>query len=306
MSVKSTVASTRSGSRLLREPVRNSSISSIVCSAPSWKGKWSLPSSSTYFASGDVLGQITPGLDRDHPVAGAMDDERRHADRRQDVANVDLHRDPEPGERRRRRAREATGLCVPLPEPLVADHRRSQRVEAEVAAAPLRLVGDEDRLQRVLVEAPRIVGRPRSPRVRRRENERRRPLRERRGEERADRAALGTAEQRCPLRAGGVHHGEDVVHHLLVGADLEDPVGEPRAAPVEDDQARERRDPVEERLVRRPPLVLLEVRHVARREDEIDRPVAEHLVRDVELAALRVSRLALHAGQSRSWSPTRL
>ena len=48
------------------------------------------------------------------------------------------------------------------------------------------------------------------------------------------------------------------------------------------------------RLVRRPPLVLLEVRHVAGREDEVDRPVAEHLVGDVEVAALRVSRLALH------------
>ncbi len=52
MSVKSTVASTRSGSRVLREPVRNSSISSTTAPAPAVTGRWSMPSSSTYFAFG--------------------------------------------------------------------------------------------------------------------------------------------------------------------------------------------------------------------------------------------------------------
>ena len=40
------------GSLSRREPVRNSSASSTVASAPSWNGRWLLPSSSMYFAFG--------------------------------------------------------------------------------------------------------------------------------------------------------------------------------------------------------------------------------------------------------------
>ena len=52
MSVNSTVASTRSGSRSWRAPVRNSSISPRIASESPAENRLSLPSSSTYRAPG--------------------------------------------------------------------------------------------------------------------------------------------------------------------------------------------------------------------------------------------------------------
>ncbi len=50
MSVKRTVASTRSGSRSERVPVRSSSTGSRIESMSPTQGKWSAPGSSRYFA----------------------------------------------------------------------------------------------------------------------------------------------------------------------------------------------------------------------------------------------------------------
>ena len=215
----------------------------------------------------------------------------------QDLANVDLHRDAKPGERRGWRAGEAAGLRVPLPEALVVGAGGREPAQAEAPALPLCRVGLEDPPVRLLAEAPGIVGRPGPSGVGRAENERGRPLGERRGEEGADGAALGTAEQRCLFRPDVVQNGTDVIEHLLVRAEREDAIGQPRAAPVEHDEARERRHALEELGVRRQPLVLLEMRHVARGEEQIERTVAQHLVGDIELAALRVPGGALHDEQ---------
>ena len=242
----------------------------------------------------DVLGEVSPRLHRDHAVVGPMEHECRHADRRQHVPDVDLHRDPEPGKCRGRRAREPARLGVPLPEPLVVGKARGKRPDAEVGRAPASLVGREDLLLALLVEPPGEVGRRRPARVRRTEDERRRSLRERGGEQRAHRAALRAPEERRALGRGSVEHGADVVHHLLEGAERQDPVREARASPVEQDQARERGKAVEHVRVGRPPPVLLEVREVARGPEEVDRAVADHLVRDPEVSATGVSRLGVH------------
>src|SRR4051812_39905702 len=58
------------------------------------------------------------------------------------------------------------------------------------------------------------------------------------------RRTLRNAQDYGALRAGGVHHGADVVGSLLERGDLLDAVGEPGAALVEEDQAGERGDAV--------------------------------------------------------------
>ena len=89
MSVKSTVASTRSAPAPRRTPVRNSSISSRIASdrrptAVVVARQLDQP------RARDVLGHETGALDGNDAVAGPVHDQRRHADRRQDVAHVDL------------------------------------------------------------------------------------------------------------------------------------------------------------------------------------------------------------------------
>jgi hypothetical protein len=65
-------------------------------------------------------------------------------------------------------------------------------------------------------------------------------------EQRAHRPALRDPEERRAFAPRGIHHGPHIVDPLLEGRHLADRVGEAGAALVEDDQARERADPVEE------------------------------------------------------------
>ncbi len=110
-----------------------------------------------------------------------------------------------------------------------------------------------------------------------------------RGEEGAQLAALDAAEQHGAFRADGVEHGPDVVHLRLERQGTR-PVGEPHATLVEEDQAREGREPLEEAAHER---MLPGVEDVSEEggEDEIDRSVAEHLVGDRHVAAARVANL---------------
>ena len=72
-------------------------------------------------------------------------------------------------------------------------------------------------------------------------------------------------------------------------------VGQPGAALVEEDQARERGEPLEEARAARLLPVQLEVGDEPGHEDQVDRAVADDLVGDVDVAALRV------AGLGESW-----
>jgi hypothetical protein len=223
-----------------------------------------------------------------------MKHECGHPDGRENVPDVDLHLRFEPGTGRSRSSGEAARLCVPIPELVVAVHAGGERAEPEPLRAPARRVTLQDPPAGLVVEAPRIVGSLQPLRIRGVENEPGRPLRVGRGEERAHRAPLGLPEQDGTLGGGCVEDRPDVVEQLLERSEREDPVREPCAPPVEDDDAGERPEPVDEVGVPGPPLVLLEVREVAGREQEIDRSVARHLVGDVELAAPRPFRLGLH------------
>ena len=127
-------------------------------------------------------------------------------------------------------------------------------------------------------------------------DERGRPFGIGRGKEDAHVAALGMPEECRPLRADRLEHGAHIIHALLQGRQLvvRDAVGETRAALVEQDQAGERREALEEVRHRRLLPHQLDVRHPARHIDEVARPLARHLVRDVEFAAPRVAGLGLH------------
>ena len=97
-----------------------------------------------------------------------------------------------------------------------------------------------------------------------------------------------------PLRADGVQHCTNVVHaRLQVGQALGgDPVGEAGAALVEEDQSPHRREPPVERRELRVFPAGLERADPAVDEHEVDRPVADDLVGDPDVAASRVGDLA--------------
>ena len=81
MSVNSTVASTRSGSGPRRTPVRNSSISSHDRGRSPIHGTCIVARKLDESRAGDVLRRCTGPPPRGVAVAGAVHDERRHADR---------------------------------------------------------------------------------------------------------------------------------------------------------------------------------------------------------------------------------
>jgi hypothetical protein len=93
-----------------------------------------------------------------------------------------------------------------------------------------------------------------------------------------------------------VEHGAHVVHALLERRQLAaHAVGEARPSLVEQDQPREGREALVEAGERAHLPGEVEVREAAGAEEQVGRPVADHLVRDVDVAGLRVPRPRLHA-----------
>ena len=119
-------------------------------------------------------------------------------------------------------------------------------------------------------------------------DQRRRPIRIGGGEEAAHRSALGVPEQRSSVRSDRVHHRADIVHAGFEIGETPGPIRQAGAALVEADQPRERREPLQEMRRARLFPVILEVRHPARHEDKIERPITDHLVGDIDVATLRV------------------
>ena len=110
MSVKSTVSSCRSGSGSCCAPVRNASISPMQRFGVAGERGVVDALELDELRARDLLGDEAGALDRPERVAAAVQDEGRHRDRRQHVADVDLGGEPN-GRLRHRRARR---------EPLVA------------------------------------------------------------------------------------------------------------------------------------------------------------------------------------------
>ena len=110
-----------------------------------------------------------------------------------------------------------------------------------------------------------------------------------RREQRGHRAALAHAEHRGALGADGVEHRAHVVHALLERRDPGDAVRQPGAALVEQDQAAHAREPLVEARDRGPLPAGLEAADPAVHEHDVQRPVADDLVGDREVAARRRS-----------------
>ena len=219
-----------------------------------------------------------------------VEDERRDMDGREHRADVDLAVHPMQRDRCARARRVAEERAPPLPVTLVA--RQARRRDRRVDRVRPAVFDLPERLLELLARDHPSSG----PGERAVEHECERPLGMGRGEQRAHRAALGDTEQRRALGARRVHHRANVADPLLEDRKLvhRHPVGETHAALVEQQQPRERGEAVEEPSLSRILPGELDVTHPTGNEDEVDRPLAEDLVGDVDVAALRVPRLGDH------------
>jgi len=127
------------------------------------------------------------------------------------------------------------------------------------------------------------------------------PFRITRGEDRRHRPSLGEPEQRRPLDLGSVEDGANVVDPLIHRHRHHHAVRHPGAPLVESDQSREGR----ERLVEPPRQSVLqlqlEMRHPAGDVDEVGGSIAEHLKRDVKIAAARIACLRHRGPRTFTW-----
>lgn len=219
-----------------------------------------------------------------------MQDQRGHADGGEDAADVDLG---VPACQRQCGAGTRTPPEIPSPPPpevLVVLGPSRQQLDTG-GTAPVQPDVVVELLAFLIVRSPRVIRAPDALRIGTVHDQRPGPLGIGRGEERADGTPLGAAEQGGLLRADGVHHGLDVLDALLEGGNATNPVRESRAALVEEDQAREGRQPAQEPGIARLVPVLLDIRDPAGDVHEVDRAAPHHLVGDADLADLRVSCL---------------
>ena len=286
MSVNSTVASTRSSSDLRRSTGRANALDlverRVAVAQPGSSGR---RRELDELRSGDPLGEVSSALDRvdrDRRVGAATS--VGHLDRSARTPRTSMsHRASD-------RARAPAGRGAVAMHS--ATHRRmSGRASARevrsismirpvhpVPQSSADLVEESSRL--LSVATPRVVRCPMRPRVASRPRARAPTTRSGMGrrEQRARACRLRRSPRStAPLGSCGVQHGADVVHaRLEVGGVPGDAVRQPGAALVEDDQARERAQPLEEpcalrgrpRRARRSP-------SQPGRVDEIDRALAE-------------------------------
>lgn len=149
---------------------------------------------------------------------------------------------------------------------------------------------------------PRKLGRTDESRLGLEQHERECALGVGRGEERGHRSAVDMAEQCGRARAYGIQDRAHVVHPLLERGRAGDAIGRTDPTLVEDDDARGRAELTED--LRLPPPTVDRGCVEAADDDELVRPAAAGLVRNVDVAALRVLRVRKivrqrHSGQAR-------
>ena len=104
------------------------------------------------------------------------------------------------------------------------------------------------------------------------------------------RAALAHTEDGGLFEADGVHDGLDLGRSIIQRANLRDRVRQPDPGLVEQEDATERGELVEEGLELGHGPEQLDVADERPDEDELDGPVAEHLIRQAQIAAGCVRR----------------
>ena len=92
-----------------------------------------------------------------------------------------------------------------------------------------------------------------------------------------------------PLEAHCVHDGSDIVHALVHGGEVSDAVGQTGAAFVEHDNPCKRAESIEPPGNARLSPIVVDVRHESGHKDQVDGPVAEFLVGDVNTLALGIT-----------------
>ena len=122
------------------------------------------------------------------------------------------------------------------------------------------------------------------------EDQRPRSLRSCCREDDGGRAALAQTEDDGLSEAGGVHDGLDLGRSIIQRANFRDRVRQPDPGLVEQDDATERGELLQEGLEFGQGPEQLDVADDRPGEDQLDRPVAEHLIRQAEIAARCVRR----------------
>ena len=122
------------------------------------------------------------------------------------------------------------------------------------------------------------------------EDQRPRSLRSSCRQDNGGRATLAQSEEDGLFEANGVHDGLDLGRSIIHRANLRDRVRQPDPGLVEHHDATEGAETLEERLEFGQRPKQLDVADERPDEDELNRPVAEHLIRQAQIAAGCVRR----------------
>src|SRR4051794_723553 len=237
-----------------------------------------------------VLGEPAAVPDVDEAIVGPMNDQRGHVDARHDGAHVDVEEHLHQRGDHPRADAGAFHAAEPGSRGGVRGHTRRGHLDDRPLAPVRGYKLDAGLGQGVDRQRPRVVRRGRRSRQPTRDHQRLRAVRVGGGEEDGHRRALREAHQCGALAAGCVHHGPHVVHALLECGRLADRIRQAGPAAIEVDHPGKRGQPAQKarRLLQLPDQ--LEVAREAAHEHEVEIPFAEHLVGDVDVAALRVAR----------------
>jgi hypothetical protein len=197
---------------------------------------------------GDVARTVARPLAEELWLLCAIDDEGRHPDRRQHVANVDLgvhshERTPGAGAHTESEDR-GEGAKVLFVQ---ARGEPTEHLLREGLFSPTPFFLSRLAQPILLAISPREVRGPQRSDHGAAEHERPGALRVRGREEDAHRASFRQAEESSLLGADGIHHGPDVVHALLERWSAGHSIRHAGSALVEDDQPGKRSQPPVER-----------------------------------------------------------
>jgi hypothetical protein len=249
--------------------------------------------------------EISRVLDVTHLIPCCVDDERRHADRGHDVADVDVERHAHERLGRVRRRRVGHHFRPPVTRPFLAGDAWRDRIDPGARPEPLRECRHPllELLLCAFAPGPLVVCAFAD--LRALKDERDRAFRVGRGEEHRERAALGLAHHRRTLASDRVHDRPDVVHALLERRRAWHAVRHSHPTLVEEAQPRELGEPLAVAPELRELPVDLEMRQGTLDVDEVDRPVADDAIGDVDVAAAceaHVGHGLEHRADPSSWT----
>ena len=242
--------------------------------------------------AGDVLGEEAAVPDADPPVPAPMQDQRGHLNRTEDVAGIELPCRLEQPEHRGRRVRQPFGAGPPAP-PTGIDRQAGGHC---CESGPVAPAIPQQRLPELVLldgQPARVVRSPRHSGEAAIEHQRRRALGIGPRVQDAHRSAVALGDQRSPIAAGGVHDrlqvGDAVLQRQrVVGRQR---VGHTGAAVIEQDEPRKRTEPLKGPRDQRLFPHDVEDHAFVRDEDDVQRPVPDHLKGDAGPPTGRIAGL---------------